>query len=133
MGNLSLDIPLERPCAGRSAGQAVAEPGVCVASFGDAIADDYADFVRVQGGSPVQTIQISVASVAGRASPAAMKPAGSARPTTVATGESLVLFVKPTLSNEEERDVERFLDGAANEGMYRLCIVSTFRVHLGDA
>ena len=120
MGNLSLDIPLERPRARRSAGQDVAESSVCVASFGDPVADDYADFVKVLGGARVRTIKIPVA---GASSPC---KAGNA-------AESLVLFLKPALSNEEKCHLDRLLASVASEGTSRLCVVSTFRVHLDDA
>lgn len=127
MGNLSLDIPLDRPRAGILADDTVANENVCVASFADPVADDYADFVKLQGGAHVRTIELPVAQ---GSSPFEGRLHG---PEAGATGKSLVLFLKPTLSDDQKGRIDRLLARVAGEGISSLCIVSTFRVHLGDA
>ena len=118
MGNPSLDIPVERrrrPTA--STRQAAAEQTVCVASFGDPVAEDYADFARIQGSGRVQTIDLR----------------GDLRGEFDASGRSLVLFLKPRLSAAEKTTLDRLLAEMASGGECQVCIVSTFRVHLGNA
>jgi hypothetical protein len=126
MGNLSLATPPEQVGAFESAGHAAIQQSVCVASFGEPIAEDYAEFVRVQGVSRVASIELPMARAS---SPCEDQHGLEAR----ATGQSLVLFLKARLTVGEKRELDRLLADVASDRIARLCIVSSFRVHLGDA
>jgi len=114
MGNPSLDIPVERRRRSfEPTRQTVAHQTVCVASFGDPVAEDYADFARVQGAGRVQMVDL--------------------RRGFDISARSLVLFLKPKLSVAEKTALDRLLAGMSSGEECRVSIVSTFRVHLWDA
>jgi hypothetical protein len=117
MVNLSLDTAVERyrqpidPTRVAVTGQ-----NICIASFGNPVAEDYADFVKSGGGWRISLFDMR-------------KPVNTI---TVTKSHSLVLFLKARLSQAEKQVVEQLLTDLSDTGARSVCIVSTFRVHLED-
>ncbi len=91
--------------------------GVLVVGFGDAVAADYADHVRRQDGR-VRVADLSDPSAA---------PLGGGQTRDV------VLFLKPRLTERDRQALSDLFRSAGEWGTEFVGVVSTFRVHLGDA
>jgi hypothetical protein len=91
-----------------------------VGAFGDPLTADYSDYARLHGDSAVTVVDLN-------------RSQGLAIIDDAIVPSSVVVFLRPMLSDRQRLAAERLIGQSREAGARSACIVSSFRAHLGDA